>query len=129
MSRVSNGLRPAADFLFFWRAATMVGRKISHLTTLFSLASGSPFLSRRLSMICWSKSPGSDMASSSVKAMMSMGEKTHIRYYIRKPASYQLNNQYIDGKSLTIFYNFIDHCCNNFARCPYLSFGGFFSTT
>ena len=103
MSRGSNGLRPAADFLFFWRAVTMVGRKISHLTTLFSRARGSPFLSRRLSMICWSKSPGCDMAVSSVKAMRSMGEKTHIQYYIRKPASYQLNNKNVDRKNLTVF--------------------------
>ena len=32
-----------------------------------------------------------------------MGEKAHIQYYIRKPASYQLNNQYIDRKNLTVF--------------------------
>ena len=96
----------------------MAGRKISHLTTLFSRASGSPFLSRRLRMICWSKSPGCDMSASLVKEMRSMGEKTHIQYYIMKPSSYQLKNQYVDRKNLTIFCNFIDHYCNNFARCP-----------
>ena len=75
MSRGSNGLRPAADFLFFWRAVTMAGRKMSHLTTLFRRARGSPFLSRRLRMVCWSKSPGCDMSASLVKVMGAMDEK------------------------------------------------------
>ena len=32
-----------------------------------------------------------------------MGEKTHIRYYIIKPSSYQLKNQYVDRKNSAVF--------------------------